>query len=717
MLEAKRNGVYIDDEEERRKAKEKKKLDDKLELARKLDGSASKKDDDDECIEWENDLNSDLGKLSKEEKNVGWEYRYRIRRKLDDLKRQQPLTPVTTDAPGGKRLKKPITKKPDVDQQQQQLLEDQKKKIVGWKYRYRVSKMLEAQKQEKLDGTTSTKKTLSAKVINDKDKLDPILANLTPEQKEVGWAYRYRIRRKLDETRNATSRTDGGKRLRSKKPSNETTPEPTRTRKRKPKQKMKQIEEQIEKILNIEDIKETPFYEYFFMSYNYVLHELLPALHKSLCQLPIGMPFCDDTDDEVSQQKQEEKPPVQKKKLRTKKEQRAKQFIRTKASRLVSDDDNDKPIDETLKKIMKKATTATTIATPPTSTTTQVPKHDTADASGSSSNTITPKRKKAPHRRKVLIDEQVQHYDEEETPVKKVIGVETKKKNMKKRFHLIGKETKPSRHRNKTKTSIGTSSDIDSGKQSSNTVKSTIDHGVPQTFTNEKVEPPKPPNHLHLKQIITDDQTKTKNTDKTPVESNNNNRESSETTSKTNPTETKVPVRENLKLSDVVDKVKDDVVEKVNNVVEKVNDVGETIIQQPIVETVKKEAEKFLKHPNDDISSKKIAEETNEANEDILENSKLNQQQKTQTNDDEKDQTGNETDSEEESSDDDDNDNSDGEEEEEEDDDDNQKKDKKSEDSQGFLQSPIKKMNKYYENAKESVHDVFDLENDKNEPK
>ena len=82
MLAAKQRGEYVDDEEEKRKAR--------LGQKGKGGGGAGKPaDDDDECIEWEHDLDPELRKVSDEGKRVGWAYRYRVRRKLDDLKRRQ----------------------------------------------------------------------------------------------------------------------------------------------------------------------------------------------------------------------------------------------------------------------------------------------------------------------------------------------------------------------------------------------------------------------------------------------------------------------------------------------------------------------------------------------------------------------------------------------------------------------------------------------------
>jgi hypothetical protein len=82
MLEAKQRGDYIDDEEEKRKAR--------TEQKRKPHGGHGKPaDDDDECVEWEYDMDPELRKIGEEGKRVGWAYRYRIRRKLDELKQKQ----------------------------------------------------------------------------------------------------------------------------------------------------------------------------------------------------------------------------------------------------------------------------------------------------------------------------------------------------------------------------------------------------------------------------------------------------------------------------------------------------------------------------------------------------------------------------------------------------------------------------------------------------
>jgi hypothetical protein len=82
MLDAKQRGEYIDDEELKRQAR----LDQKK---GKPQGLPKPTDDDDECIEWEYDIDPELRKISEEGRRVGWAYRYRIRRKLDELKQIQ----------------------------------------------------------------------------------------------------------------------------------------------------------------------------------------------------------------------------------------------------------------------------------------------------------------------------------------------------------------------------------------------------------------------------------------------------------------------------------------------------------------------------------------------------------------------------------------------------------------------------------------------------
>ncbi len=84
---------------------------------------------------------------------------------------------------------------------------------VGWRYRYRINKMHEAKKRgDYIDNDeekrrTQKKKPLSpsqspvdddTEPIEGKKDLDPELCKINNEGRRVGWAYRYRIRRKLD---------------------------------------------------------------------------------------------------------------------------------------------------------------------------------------------------------------------------------------------------------------------------------------------------------------------------------------------------------------------------------------------------------------------------------------------------------------------------------------------------------------------------------------
>lgn len=74
-MEAKARGEYVDDSETKRKGK--------------TDQKKTGRDEDDECIEWEFEPDPELRKIGSEGRKVGWDYRYRIRRKLDHLKQKQ----------------------------------------------------------------------------------------------------------------------------------------------------------------------------------------------------------------------------------------------------------------------------------------------------------------------------------------------------------------------------------------------------------------------------------------------------------------------------------------------------------------------------------------------------------------------------------------------------------------------------------------------------
>jgi len=66
---------------------------------------------------------------------------------------------------------------------------EENKKAVGWKYRYRVSKMQEAQKREAAEELLKAE-SKKHEHVPAHEKLDPVLARLTPEERAVGWQYR-----------------------------------------------------------------------------------------------------------------------------------------------------------------------------------------------------------------------------------------------------------------------------------------------------------------------------------------------------------------------------------------------------------------------------------------------------------------------------------------------------------------------------------------------
>lgn len=295
------------------------------------------------------------------------------------------------------------------------------KKLVGWQYRYRVSKMREAQQREAEEAAAKgLHKKEEDLPIN--ERLDPVLARLTPAERSVGWAYRYRIRRKLDAMESANRESHAGKRGKKHKADSK------KSSADKGKEKIiEKVEESIEKILNIDDIDETPFMEYFRRTSSYILFGLLPTGRKSICllPLPVKFSFCDETlseDTKVTPKPSSTSPltdttPVietnsestkhgSAKKLRVKKEKRLKQTIPTRS--------------------IKSETTAEKVPEPVAKTPEKPAKK--------------PARPRAspPSR----YDEQVKHFDEEEQPIKKVIGVESQRKKNKKRYQIIGTEVK-----------------------------------------------------------------------------------------------------------------------------------------------------------------------------------------------------------------------------------------------------------------------------------
>ena len=151
--------------------------------------------------------------------------------------------------------------------------------------------------------------------------------------------------------------------------------------------------------------------EYFRRTSSYVLFGLVPTAKKSICLLapPNVFVFCNDDDDAQTNTKPVSSAPkvTTPKKLKTKKEKQAKQFIQTRPTKFEPAkeiiDDPVKPLSNVPKKTIEK-----------------------------------PQRR--PNNRRQT-GEQIKHYDEEEHPIKKRIGVEAKKKN-KKRFQIIGQEVK-----------------------------------------------------------------------------------------------------------------------------------------------------------------------------------------------------------------------------------------------------------------------------------
>lgn len=81
MNEAKKRGEYVDEQEEKRKAR--------VEQKKKPASSNKSRQGAQQSAEGEAELDSELRQISDEGRRVGWAYRYRIRRKLDELKRRQ----------------------------------------------------------------------------------------------------------------------------------------------------------------------------------------------------------------------------------------------------------------------------------------------------------------------------------------------------------------------------------------------------------------------------------------------------------------------------------------------------------------------------------------------------------------------------------------------------------------------------------------------------
>ena len=188
--------------------------------------------------------------------------------------------------------------------------------------------------------------------------------------------------------------------------------------KRKEQEKIiKKVEESIEKFLNINDLDETPFMEYFRRASTYILFGLMPTGRKSICllPLPVTFSFCKDELTKETLTTTELPKPILKKKLRTKKEKHAKQSISSRPSK--SESTHDKIVDS-VKPLSK--TPIETVDKP--------------------QGKQTHRKVRSSIRRRT--NEQTRHFDEEEQQIQKIIGVESPKKKSKKRFQIISKEVK-----------------------------------------------------------------------------------------------------------------------------------------------------------------------------------------------------------------------------------------------------------------------------------
>ena len=191
MIQTKKHGNYINDKDEHIEKKQKQL-------------SNTKFQDKNQPIEKENDLDPELRKINDVGRRVGWTYRYRIRRKLNDLKRQQAgksqfcknlnlfsscsvslengikfdLTTLTTISDKKRKMKS--KKKKTIESAA--LKSNDKKKSVGWQYRYRVSKMHETQKHKKLKAPTNPNQD---KIL----KVKPELARRTSKDQNTGSKY------------------------------------------------------------------------------------------------------------------------------------------------------------------------------------------------------------------------------------------------------------------------------------------------------------------------------------------------------------------------------------------------------------------------------------------------------------------------------------------------------------------------------------------------
>jgi hypothetical protein len=243
------------------------------------------------------------------------------------------------------------------------------------------------------------------------------------------FCFSYRIRRKLDSLKNIVPHEhEAGKRAKKSSSS-----------KRQGKEKiMKKVEESIENILNIDDIDETPFMEYFRRTSTYVLSGLILPAKKSLCLLPLPLrfSFCNEETNEKQLPTTKKPKRSRTKKLKTKKEHRAKQFIRSHVTKLGAEDKaTERRVDEAMKKLYKKPSLPP-LQTPPSS-----------ENNEKTERTHSVKRSE--------INEAIKHFNEEDYPVIKKIGVESKKNKNKKQFQIIGQQIKV-KHKHTTPPSVVT---------------------------------------------------------------------------------------------------------------------------------------------------------------------------------------------------------------------------------------------------------------------
>ncbi|CAF3661360.1 unnamed protein product [Adineta steineri] len=389
MNEAKLRGEYIDPVEEKHKV---------LPHDEKIKHTDHKKSrhHDTKSTERENGLDPELSQISEEGRRVGWAFRYRVRQKLDFLKKQYAETgvPFNITTLGGKRLKKSddsktkSTEKKTVEAVEEKT--DDNKESAGWEYRYRLSNMHEAQKSDKKKSSKSEK---PEKVSVD-EQLDPVLAKLTPEQRSVGWQYRYRIRNKLDEVKaTGSEQNQNGKRKKKSAP------------KQKGKKKLTKKTDNIDK---------TPFMDYFRRGSSYILSDLVPTTKKSICllPLPISFSFCtEEAKSQISSSSSNKKKlkKLSKKKLNTKKEHRAKQFIHYRVKKLGADDKaTERRVDEAMKRLYKRPSLPP-VQTPP----------------------LPPNYEKSEYKR-----------SNNDESLKKKIGVDSKRTKNKKQNQIIGTEVK-----------------------------------------------------------------------------------------------------------------------------------------------------------------------------------------------------------------------------------------------------------------------------------